>query len=166
MQEAWTISDLGSVHFIVGIAVNWDRPNHTIMLSQTALIDKIVAQFGQRNASPSSLLMDPRLKLRCANYKNMSKNELDEIKKLPYRSLVGCPLYLSIGTCPDIMYSVQQLSQYLDCYSYTHWNAAIRVVRYLSGTRGSSFVLVEQTKYPSWVSQTQTGQIASTRAEA
>ena len=65
----------------------------------------------------------------------MSKNELDEIKKLPYRSLVGCLLYLSIGTCPDITYSVQQLSQYLDCYSYAHWNAAIHVVRYLSGTQ-------------------------------
>jgi len=47
MHKAWTISDLGNVCFIVGIAVNWDRPNQTIMLSQTALIDKIIAQFGQ-----------------------------------------------------------------------------------------------------------------------
>lgn len=78
--------------------------------------------------------MDPGLKLRRANYKRMSKDELDKIKKLPYRSLVGCLLYLSIGTCPDITYSVQQLSQYLDCYSYAHWNAAIHVVHYLSGT--------------------------------
>ena len=135
MREAWTISDLGNVRFVVGIAVHWDRPNRTVMLSQTALIDKIVAQFGQRNTSPSSLPMDPRLKLQRAVYKNMSKDELDEIKKIPYRSLVGCLLYLSIGTRPDITYSVQQLSQYLNCYSYAHWNAAIRVVRYLSGTR-------------------------------
>ena len=135
MRKAWTISDLGNVRFVVSIAVTWDRPNHTVMLSQTALIDKIVAQFGQRNASPSSLPMDPDLKLRRANYKTMSKSELEEIKKIPYHSLVGCLLYLSIGTRPDITYSVQQLSQYLDCYSYAHWNAAIRVVRYLSGTR-------------------------------
>jgi hypothetical protein len=27
MHEAWTISDLGNIHFVVGIAVNWDRPN-------------------------------------------------------------------------------------------------------------------------------------------
>ena len=134
MRDAWTISDLGNVRFVVGIAVNWDRPNRTVILSQSALIDKIVAQFGQKNASPSSLPMDPGLKLRRANYKNMSKNELDEIKKIPYRSLVGCLLYLSIGTCPDITYLVQQLSQYLDCYSYAHWNAAICVVRYLHGT--------------------------------
>ena len=135
MHAAWTISHLGNVRFVVGIAVTWDRPNKTVTLSQTALIDKIVAQFGQRSASPSSLPMDPGLKLRCANYKSTPRAELDEIKKLPYRLLVGCLLYLSIGTRPDITYSVQQLSQYLNCYSYAHWNAAIRVVRYLSGTQ-------------------------------
>ena len=135
MRSIWTISDLGAVRFVVGIAVTWDRPNRTVMLSQTALIDKIVTQFGQRNASPAPVPMDPGLKLRRADYKKLSREELDQIAKLPYRSLVGCLLYLSIGTRPDISYSVQQLSQFLDCYTYAHWNAALRVVRYLSGTR-------------------------------
>jgi len=48
----------------------------------------------------------------------MSKDELDKIKKLPYHLLIGCLLYLSISMHPDITYSIQQLSQYLDCYSY------------------------------------------------
>ena len=135
MQSVWTISDLGAVRFVVGIAITWDRPNHTVMLSQTALIDKIVSQFGQKNASPAPIPMDPGLKLRRADYKKLTRDELEQITKLPYRSLVGCLLYLSIGTRPDITYSVQQLSQYLDCYTYAHWNAALRVVRYLSGTR-------------------------------
>lgn len=135
MCNVWTISDLGAVRFVVGIAVTWDRPNRTVMLSQTALIDKIVSQFGQKNASPAPVPMDPGLKLRRADYKKLTREELDQISKLPYRSLVGCLLYLSIGTRPDITYSVQQLSQFLDCYSYAHWNAALRVVRYLSGTR-------------------------------
>ena len=135
MRSVWTISDLGAVRFVVGIAVAWDRPNRTVMLSQTALIDKIVAQFGQKGASPASVPMDPGLKLRRADYKRLSREELDQITKLPYRSLVGCLLYLSIGTRPDISYSVQQLSQFLDCYTYAHWNTALRVVRYLSGTR-------------------------------
>lgn len=79
--------------------------------------------------------MDPGLKLRRADYKKLSQEELDLITQLPYRSLVGCLLYLSIGTRPDVAYSVQQLSQFLDCYTYARWNAALRVVRYLSGTR-------------------------------
>ena len=61
--------------------------------------------------------------------------ELNQISKLPYRSLVSCLLYLSIGTCPEISYSIQQLSQFLDCYTYAHWNVALRVVCYLSGTQ-------------------------------
>ena len=120
-----TISDLGAVHFVVGITITWDRPNCTVMLSQTTLIDKIVAQFGQKNASPAPVPMDPGLKLRCTDYKKLSHEELNEITKLPYTSLVGCLLYLSIGTCPDITYSGQQLLQFLDCYTYAHWNAAL-----------------------------------------
>jgi Reverse transcriptase (RNA-dependent DNA polymerase) len=46
MQKVWTISELGTAHFIVGIAVTWDRTTQTVALSQTALINKIVDQFG------------------------------------------------------------------------------------------------------------------------
>ena len=105
MRNVWTISDLGAVRFVVGIAVTWDRPHRTVMLSQTALIDKIVVQFGQKNALPAPVPMDPDLKLRHADYKKLPREELNKITKLPYRSLVGCLLYLSIGTCPDITYS-------------------------------------------------------------
>lgn len=62
MCGVWTISDLGTIHFIIGIAVTWDRPNHTVMLSQIALIDKIVTQFSQKNVSPVPVPMDPGLK--------------------------------------------------------------------------------------------------------
>ena len=55
MWSMWTISDLGAVCFIVGVVVAWDRSNRTIMLSQTVLIDKIIMQFGQKNASQASV---------------------------------------------------------------------------------------------------------------
>jgi len=134
MHRVWTISDLGTIHFVVGITITGDRPNHTVMLSQTALIDKIVTQFGQKNTSPAPVPMDPGLKLWHANYKELPCNKLDQVTKLPYWSLVGCLLYLSISARPDITYAVQQLSQFLDCYTYAHWNTALRVVHYLSGT--------------------------------
>jgi hypothetical protein len=59
----------------------------------------------------------------------------DQLDQLPYRSLIGCLLYLAISMQPDISYAVQQLSQYLNCYSFEHWRAAIRLVRYPKGTR-------------------------------
>lgn len=135
MRKVWQISDLGLPKFVVGIAVDWDRENKTVKLSQTALIDKIVQQFGQTDAAPLSVPMDPGLKLRRVDLKALSADEQATLAKLPYRSLVGCLLYLAIATRPDIAYSVQQFSQFLDCFSFVHWNAAIRLVRYLKGTR-------------------------------
>lgn len=52
LRSAWTISDLGLPKFVVGIAVEWDRNTHTVKLSQTALIQKIINQFGQTDAAP------------------------------------------------------------------------------------------------------------------
>lgn len=135
MKKTWTISELGEARFVVGIAITWNREQRTVMLSQTALIDKIILQFGQKDASPLSVPMDPGLKLRRVDRTTQSQEDQSQLTKLPYRSLVGCLLYLAISTRPDISYAVQQLSQYLDSYSFIHWNAAIRLVRYLKGTR-------------------------------
>jgi len=85
--------------------------------------------------------MDPGLKLRRPDPSEMTAHDKAELAKFPYRSLVGCLLYLSVASRPDITYAVQQLSQFLDSYSYAHWNAAIRIVRYLKGTRELKLVL-------------------------
>ena len=77
MCNVWTISNLGALRFVVGIAVTWDWPNHMVLLSQTALIDKIVSQFSQKYASPAPVPMDPGLKLRRTDYKKLTREELD-----------------------------------------------------------------------------------------
>ena len=41
---------------------------HTILLSQMAIIDKIVEQFGQKDAYPVSALLEPSSKLYCLDY--------------------------------------------------------------------------------------------------
>lgn len=79
--------------------------------------------------------MDPGLRLQCPDRTKLSTEDQNALSKIPYCSLVGCLLYLAIGTQPDIAYPVQQLSQFLDNYSFLHWHAAIRVVRYLKGTK-------------------------------
>ena len=52
-----------------------------------------------------------------------------------YRSLVGSLNYLAVATRPDIAFAVGRLASVLDCYRPEHWDAAIRVIRYLKGTR-------------------------------
>ena len=65
---------------------------------------------------------------------SLPRQDQADLVKIPYQSLIGCLLYLTIDTRPDISYAIQQLSQYLDNYSYVHWHAAIQVVWYLKGT--------------------------------
>lgn len=63
MKELWTISDLGEAKHCVGIAISRNLEEKTVYLSQKALIDKIIQQFGQHNSHPALTPMDPGLKL-------------------------------------------------------------------------------------------------------
>ena len=145
MATRWIISSLGEPKFCIGIAIKRNRADRTVTLSQTALIDKIIIQFGQREAHPISTPMDAGLKLRRPPPGSITPTEREKLSKLPYQSLVGCLIYLAVGTRFDISYAVQQLSQFFDCYTYAHWNAAIRVVRYLKGTRELKLTLGGET---------------------
>jgi hypothetical protein len=114
---------------VVGIAVEWDHPNHTVKLSQTALIDCIILQFGQINTSPLTVPMVTGLKLHHVPPTSLSDAACHDLAKLLYQCLVGSLLYLAISSWPDISYAVQQLSQFWDCFSFEHWHAAIHIIR-------------------------------------
>jgi hypothetical protein len=142
LKTLWSISDLGDATFCVGIAISRDRDARTISISQTALIDRIVSTFGQSDMHPISTPMDHTVQLRRPPPDvSPSDTEATTLADLPYRSLVGSLMYVAVGTRPDISYAVSKLTQFLDCYRHSHWAAALRVVRYLKGTRNLCLVL-------------------------
>ena len=59
---------------------------------------------------------------------------------MPYREAIGSLLFAARVTRPDIEYSVNYASQFLGAYGREHWEAVKRIVRYLSGTRGTGIV--------------------------
>jgi hypothetical protein len=63
------------------------------------------------------------------------------VERTPYRWLVRSLMYLAVATQPDIAYAVGRLSSFLDCYRLEHWEAAIRVLRYLKGTQTHALTL-------------------------
>jgi hypothetical protein len=71
----------------------------------------------------------------------LSREDVDHLAAMPYRSLVMSMMYLALGTHPDISFAISKLSGFLDCYGTVHWQAAIRVLRYLKGTREMSLTL-------------------------
>jgi hypothetical protein len=142
LQTKWEISDLGPAKFALGIAISRDRPSRTISLSQTAYINRLLSRFEVGDARTADTPMIAGLQLRRPDE---SAPEAPEILKwrlqTPYRELVGSLMYLTVVTRPDITFAVGRLSSFLDCYTPDHWSAAIRVLRYLKGTRTLSLVL-------------------------
>lgn len=129
LRSHWDLSDLGAAKFALGIAITRDRLSHTIQLSQTALIDRIINQFGQSDTHPVSTSMvqglvvcrpDPTLPV--------STTVTSWMTRTPYRSLVGSLMYLAVSTCPDIAFAIGCLATVFDCYHPEHWDAAIHVV--------------------------------------
>jgi len=142
LKSQWEITELGEPKLALGITISRDRENRTVSLSQTAKIDKVVEEFGQRDARTVDTPMVAGLQLRRPDKSAPVPTEIAEwADKTPYRSLVGSLMYFAVASRPDISYAVGRLSSFLDCYRPEHWEAAIRVLRYLKGTRSHALIL-------------------------
>ncbi|XP_027357256.1 uncharacterized protein LOC113866639 [Abrus precatorius] len=75
--------------------------------------------------------MDPNVKLLL----NQGEPLLDPER---YRQLVGKLNYLTV-TCLDILFAVSVVSQFLNSPCKEHWDAVIRIVRYIKGALGKDW---------------------------
>jgi len=130
LKSVWEISDLGLVKYALRIAITRDSPSHSIFLSQTTLIDRVVEQFGQKDAHPANT---PMVQGLCLDRPDKASHQPN--KSVPYQELVGSLMYIANATRPDIAFTVGCLASVMDCYTTEHWKAAVRVLRYLKGTR-------------------------------
>lgn len=93
----------------------------------------VVTEVGLLGAKPTATPMEQQHKLALSE-----SSLLDEPAK--YRRLVGRLIYLG-ATRPDLTYAVHILSQFMSKPRDDHWEAALRVVRYLKGTVGQGIFL-------------------------
>ena len=77
--------------------------------------------------------MDPGLHLTDSDSPS-TPEEVDEMSKKPYCTLVGSLMYLTGCTRPDLSYPVGVLCRYMSKPGMAHWKAAKRVLKYLKGT--------------------------------
>ena len=61
--------------------------------------------------------------------------EMERSSKLPYKSILGQLLYISITSRPDIATAVSACGHYSQNPGKEHWDALLQIVRYLQGTR-------------------------------
>ena len=134
IDACYTLTDLGPVHWLLGIKVTRNRAERTISLSQTAFIDTILHRFSLTDAKPYNSPMIPGFAFTKEHSPN-SPEEVTQMQKTPYREAIGSLMYIAVATRPDIAFAVSALSQYLSNPGIAHWEAVKRVFRYLAGTK-------------------------------
>jgi hypothetical protein len=134
LNKVYALTDLGPVHWLLGIKITHNRNNRTISLSQKQYIDSILTWFALADAKAYATPIVLGVTYSRGD-SPASKTEEASMKTVPYQEAIGSLMYASVTTHPDISFAVLTLSQFLDNPGRAHWDAVKRVMRYLSGTR-------------------------------
>lgn len=137
ISSEFEIKDLNEVKQYLGIEITRDK-NGIFHLSQTKYIKKVVNDFGLESAKVSNIPMQV----------NYGKTTTDENEGLllsneQYQKLIGCLLYISINTRPDISASISILAQRVSKPRQDDWNELKRVLKYLKGTADLKLALAK-----------------------
>nr|KYP50444.1 Retrovirus-related Pol polyprotein from transposon TNT 1-94 [Cajanus cajan] len=119
----FALKDLGSLHYFLGVEACRDASG--LYLKQTKYVLDLLKKFNLEHVSSCPTPM----------VTGRSLSEEAELMKNPtlYRRAIGVLQYLT-NTRPDIAYSVNRLSQYMQAPTTIHWQSVKRVFRYLKGT--------------------------------
>ena len=131
LGECFHMKDLGHLKYFLGIEVA--RSADGIFLCQRKYTLDIVSEAGLLGAKPAGFSIEQNHTLALATGAFLPDPEA-------YRRLVGRLIYLSF-TRPDLAYTVHIMAQFMQSPRQEHWDAALRVVRYLKGCPGQGILL-------------------------
>lgn len=125
LKERFDLRDLGRISHCLGL--EFSQRHGEIFISQEGYTKTLLQRFGMENCNPVATPVDTAQKL------TQPIEPLSEAE-YPFREIVGCLMYLAVGTRPDISYAVNSLSQFNNGFGKEHCNAVKRILRYLKGT--------------------------------
>lgn len=106
---------LGDGHIFVGVQIERNCKNKTLFFHQGAYTKRIIEKFEMSEAKATNVPADPHVTLISSE-----SNENNSVK-VPYREAVGSLMFLAVVSRPDIAYSVNSVSKYLNNHDESHW---------------------------------------------
>ena len=133
--------DKGELQWLLGIAITRNRKSRSIHLSQELYIDDLITKYASHVAAGHSRSYDSPMEegliLTTDDCPALGSSAHDEMssRRPTYLSIVGGILWLANMTRPDISYAAGQLSRFLANPGIKAFNAAVRVLIYLNGSK-------------------------------
>ncbi|KAM7489808.1 hypothetical protein LguiB_027292 [Lonicera macranthoides] len=124
LSQFFEMKDLGRLNYFLGLEVLSDSTGY--YLSQVKYTSDVLARASLTDCKTASTPLDTNVRLTPFDGTPLSDGTL-------YRQLVGSLIYLT-ATRPDIAYVVHVVSQFMAAPRSTHFDAVIRILRYLKGT--------------------------------
>ena len=119
LSQNFEMKDMGEATYVIGIEIFRDRSQGLLGLSQKTYINKILERFNMEKCSAGVV---PNQKGDKFNAMQCPKNELEreQMRNIPYASVVGSLMYAQTCTRPDISFAVGMLGRYQSNPSLDH----------------------------------------------
>jgi hypothetical protein len=126
----YKMKDLGPAAKYCGFEIQRNRESKTISIKQSLFAKKIVKWIETHAGTirPSNFPLDTKRKLY-PNDKTASPSEIHR-----YQIAIGNLNHIAINTRPDLAFCTSLLSEFVANPSDEHWEAVIRIYRYIAGT--------------------------------
>ncbi len=121
------------------LGINFNRVGSTIQLTQTGLIDKVIAFTGMDDTSPCDT---PAATAPLGSDKGGEPFS----EEWSYPAAVGVLLYILSNTRHDIQFAVHQVCQFSHDPKHSHGQAVKRIIRYLVETRTKGIQFIPDMK--------------------
>ena len=127
-MEHLDVKDLGSLKSFLGVLFGQDSDGG--WLSQQHYITQVLHRLVMLNCKPVATPM------YSGALKDICQSESVPADRTVYQELIGCLLFITTRTRPDIAAAVSILCRFSCAPTETHWICLKRLLRYLRGTKG------------------------------
>ena len=134
LNACHALTDLGLIHWLLGIKITHNHAMCTISLFQVSFINTILSRFSMTDMKPYSSSMIPGA-LYSKKDSPSSPEEAAHIQRSSYCRAIDSLMYLAVAICPNITFAVSILSCFLNNPGDAHWEAVKCIFHYLKFTK-------------------------------
>jgi len=141
VKGKFKITDYGPISRFCGICVERTEEGK-YRLHQRPYIEELLVRLGlvgQKGPCLSPEKSGTKAKLRPVE--EMTQEEEEFMRAVPFKEAVGALFYLARSTRFDIAHACGQVARFMDRPAPSHWEAVLRIYRYLARTKEVALVM-------------------------